>query len=143
MQEHPSLPTHPSVAVVDDDPLVRTLLQEELLDLGADPVLCDNGACLLQLLKEQPIDLVLLDLMMPVMDGFECLDVLRDQAYSGAVVVVTSEADDQCRRRVLNAGAKDFVHKPRILDALPRLLSRHLSRPVGLTDVAGDQATRV
>ena len=59
----------PQVAVVDDDPRLRMLLQEELQDLGVVPLLCDNGLALLALLEKQSVDLILLDLMMPVMDG--------------------------------------------------------------------------
>ena len=43
-----------SVAAVDDDPKLRTLLEEELQDLGVDPVLCDNGAELMALLHQRP-----------------------------------------------------------------------------------------
>ena len=115
-----------SVAVVDDDPRLRSLLEEELQDLGVDPLLCDNGAALIELLANQHVDLILLDLMMPVMDGFACLDVLRDQRYAGPIVVVTAHGDPSFRQRVLAAGACDYVLKPDLFEALPGLLQRHL-----------------
>ena len=115
-----------SVAVVDDDPRLRSLLEEELQDLGVDPLLCDNGAALIELLSNQRVDLILLDLMMPVMDGFACLDALRDQHYAGPIVVVTAHGDPSFRRRVFAAGACDYILKPDLFEVLPLLLKRHL-----------------
>ena len=115
------------VAVVDDDPRLRLLLEEELQDLGVVPLLCDNGAALMALLEKQSVDLILLDLMMPVMDGFACLDALRVRRHQGPVVVVTAHGDASYRQRVLEAGASDYILKPQLFDVLPRLLERHLA----------------
>ncbi len=116
-----------TVAVVDDDPRLRTLLEEELQDLGVDPVLCVNGAELMALLQQQPVALILLDLMMPVMDGFACLDALRAKRSSVPVVVVTAHGDSSYRQRVLDAGASDYVLKPQLFERLPRLLTRYVT----------------
>ena len=116
-----------TVAVVDDDPRLRTLLQEELQDLGVDPVLCVNGAELMALLQHQPVALILLDLMMPVMDGFACLDALREKRSSVPVVVVTAHGDSSYRQRVLDAGASDYILKPQLFERLPRLLTRYVT----------------
>ena len=121
----------PQVAVVDDDPRLRMLLQEELQDLGVVPLLCDNGLALLALLEKQSVDLILLDLMMPVMDGFACLDSLRDRCFPGPVVVVTAHGDASCRQRVLQAGATDYILKPELFELLPTLLQRYLARGTG------------
>ena len=59
----------PTVAVVDDDPRIRALLDDELTDEGFEPSLCASGAELLELVDRRPIGLILLDLMMPGMDG--------------------------------------------------------------------------
>jgi len=116
-----------SVAVVDDDPGLRTLLEEELQDLGVDPVLCDNGAELMALLQQRSVALILLDLMMPIMDGFACLDALREQRSSIPVVVVTAHGDSSYRQRVLDAGASDYVLKPQLFERLPHLLTRYVT----------------
>ncbi|MGC6483032.1 MAG: response regulator [Synechococcus sp.] len=115
------------MAVVEDDPRLRDLLQEELQDLGVTPVLCDNGTELIALLQQQQVALILLDLTMPVMDGFTCLSVLRDQHCTIPVIVMTAHGDFSCRQRVLGAGASDFVSKPQLFEMLPRLLSRHIT----------------
>ena len=65
-----------SVAIVDDDPRLRELIRDELIDEGVEPFVCSDGEALLELLDQRKIDLILLDLMMPKMDGMTCLQRL-------------------------------------------------------------------
>jgi len=116
----------PTVAVVDDDPRIRDLLEDELTDEGFPPSLCASGAELLELVDRQPIDLILLDLMMPEMDGLQCLQHLKKRCFSGTVVVVTALSDDEKRREALESGAKDYVLKPDLFDSLPGLIDQYL-----------------
>ena len=58
------------VAIVDDDPRLRKLIVEEMIDEGVNAFPCETGLKLLQLLERESVDLILLDLMMPEMDGF-------------------------------------------------------------------------
>lgn len=122
-----SISSQPRVAVVDDDPRIRALLEDELSDEGYMPRLCANGRELLELISQEPIDMVLLDLMMPEIDGLQCLEKLREVCYQGTVVIVTALSDDAKRRQALSAGAKDYVLKPDLFDALPRLLGQYLN----------------
>jgi DNA-binding response OmpR family regulator len=115
-----------TVAVVDDDPRLRDLLEGELVDLGVDPFLCSSGLDLIELLKITSVDLILLDLMMPVMDGFACLQELRERQFEGTVVVVTAHGDSSYRKRVIEAGASDYLLKPDLFEALPNLLNQYL-----------------
>ena len=114
------------VAVVDDDPRIRALLDDELSDEGFPPRLCTSGVELLELIDRQPIDLILLDLMMPGMDGFQCLQQLKTRRFSGAVVIVTSINDDAKRREAYEYGANDYVVKPYLFDSLPGLIDQYL-----------------
>ena len=123
----------PTVAVVDDDPRIRALLDDELTDEGFKPSLCASGSELLELVDRQPIDLILLDLMMPEMDGLECLQHLKQRRFSGTVVIVTALSDDAKRRQALELGAKGFVLKPDLFDSLPGLIDQYLK--VGREDV--------
>ena len=116
----------PTVAVVDDDPRIRALLDDELIDEGFEPCLCASGAELLELVDRQPIDLILLDLMMPGMDGLQCLQHLKTRRFSGAVVIVTALSDDAKRREALESGAKSYILKPDLFDSLPGLIDQYL-----------------
>ncbi len=115
-----------SVAIVDDDSRLRELFKQELIDEGVEPVLCSNGQILLELLDQRQIDLILLDLMMPVMDGMTCLGRLRERSNSIPVVVVTACIEDSKRVDAEALGASEFILKPDLFDLLPALLEKYL-----------------
>jgi DNA-binding response OmpR family regulator len=115
----------PRVAVVDDDPRIRALLEDELLDMEVEPCLCANGYELLAMLEQSPVDLILLDLMMPGLDGIQCLQRLQELAYPGTVLIFTALSDEAKRREALAAGAKDYVLKPDLFAKLPGLINQY------------------
>src|SRR5204862_4931570 len=78
------------VLVVDDSPIVRDLLQELLSSVGLEVRVAGDGAAALQSLTENPVDLIVCDVEMPVMDGFELLRRLRDRADHVPVVMATT-----------------------------------------------------
>ena len=114
------------VAIVDDDPRLRELIRDELIDEGVEPVLCANGEELLELLDQRQIDLILLDLMMPTMDGMTCLKRLRERSNAIPVLVVTAFNEDNKRSEAKALGAHDFILKPDLFERLPELLERYL-----------------
>ena len=116
------------VAYVDDDPRLRSLMTEELLDEGVNPLICCTGQELLDLLKIEQVDLIFLDLMMPVMDGLTCLQQLKERSLNIPVLVVTSFNDENKRQESLAQGAKDYILKPNMLEQLPLLLDQYLDK---------------
>ena len=114
------------VAIVDDDPRLRELIRDELIDEGVDPVVCSDGEALLELLDRRQIDLILLDLMMPKMNGMTCLQQLRDRSNAVPVLVVTAFNEDSKRSEAKALGASDFILKPDLFELLPELLERYL-----------------
>ena len=114
------------VAIVDDDPRLRELIRDELIDEGVEAVVCSDGEALLELLDQQQIDLILLDLMMPKMDGLTCLQRLRERGNVVPVLVVTAFNEDNKRREAKALGARDFILKPDLFERLPQLLERYL-----------------
>ena len=82
---------HARVAVVDDDHRLQTLIQEELIDEGVQPVPCTSGEELLELIKHDHVDLILLDLMMPVKSGIALLsDLKKDDALKEIPVIMVT-----------------------------------------------------
>ena len=116
----------PHVAVVDDDQRLRTLIAEELIDEGVHPVSCRNGQELLDLLDKEQIDLILMDVMMPGMDGLSCLSQLRARGNSIPVLMVTALNDEVKRKEAEDHGAADYILKPDLFERLPALLQQHL-----------------
>ena len=117
------------VAVVDDDPRLRTLIAEELVDEGVTPLPCETGLSLLELLENESVDLIMLDLMMPGMDGVACLEEMRQRSIKIPVIVVTALNDEIKRKSVHDLGAADYILKPDLFERLPELLDQHLPGP--------------
>ncbi len=107
----------PKILIVDDEPHIRILLEqtmEDLEDQGVDLLLADNGEAALAIIREERPELVLLDVMMPRMNGFEvCRAVKHDLGLEGVyVVLLTAKGQEFDRQKGLEAGADAYVTKP-------------------------------
>ncbi len=101
----------PCIMAVDDEPSVLRVLQLTLESAGFDVILAANGDSALELLRRHKPDLVLLDVMMPGLDGFQVLNQIREQ-YSIPVIMLTARREVTTLRDSLMIGADDFVTKP-------------------------------
>lgn len=102
-----------SILVVDDDPDIRLLLRVELGAEGHRILEAGDGREALELLRAEAVDLVLLDMMMPVLDGWELLRAI-DVTTAPPIVVITALASDQDRHvaELMEMGALDVIAKP-------------------------------
>jgi two-component system cell cycle response regulator len=100
--------------VVDDNRLNRMLLGRALTELGVEPVEAENGVRALEIMAETPVDVVLLDLLMPVLDGYATLERLRaDDALRHIPVIVITAVDElDSVVRCIEMGATDYLPKP-------------------------------
>ena len=99
------------VLVVDDEPHIRTVLRGYLQADGFEVAEAADGAAALAAMRDQPPDLVLLDVMMPGIDGLEVLRQLR--TFSDVyVILVTARAEEVDKLVGLGVGADDYVTKP-------------------------------
>ena len=71
-----------------------------------------NGIEAVQMCKDNPIDLIFMDIMMPIMDGLEATKIINKVYPNIMIIVVSSENDENIKQDILNAGAEDYVHKP-------------------------------
>jgi formate hydrogenlyase transcriptional activator len=103
-----------TILCVDDGPLNLSLLEAMLSPRGYRVVAATNGPQALELIKSEPIDICLLDVSMPGMDGFEvCRRIKSDELSRNIpVVLITSYSDMDNRIRGIEAGAEDFISKP-------------------------------
>jgi chemotaxis protein histidine kinase CheA len=99
------------VLIVDDSPIVRDLLSELLSSVGLEVRSAADGAAALEMLAEQPADLIVSDVEMPVMDGFELLRQLRDRAMRVPVVMVTTRGSVSDRALAAELGADALIVK--------------------------------
>jgi len=102
------------VLIVEDDPMVAEL-NRRYIERVAGFSFCgtvSNGDEALDVLRERQIDLVLLDIFMPGMNGLELLSNIRQQKYSVDVIVVSAARDNQSVQAALRSGAVDYLIKP-------------------------------
>lgn len=117
------------VLVVDDDPAILQLVALNLELEGYDVLRATTGPEALEIARDRAPQMIVLDVMMPGMDGYAVCEALRDDQTTGEVPVVmlsarTSASDQQ---RALNAGAVDFVTKPFDPLDLIAVIERHLA----------------
>src|ERR1700721_64855 len=104
----------PRILIVDDISDNRTILTRRFQRRGFDVVEADNGLTRIELIDKEPFDLVLLDVMMPGIDGIETLKRIRDQRSPSAlpVIMVTAKSESTNIVDALELGANDYVTKP-------------------------------
>jgi len=102
------------ILIVDDEPFNVDYLEQELEDLGYDSISASNGQEALDLISTESPDMVLLDIMMPVMDGFEVLAKLKaDENWRHIpVVVISAMSDMDSITKGIEMGADDYLPKP-------------------------------
>ena len=112
--QRPASHTKARVLVTDDDRMIRMLVKMLLEKEGLEVLEADNGAMAIEVARRERPDLVLMDLMMPGLDGFQTIErIRRDISLASLpVIVLTSETGSTVERRVLELGADDYVVKP-------------------------------
>ena len=111
------------ILIVDDDKELCALIKRSVLSEDIETDFCNNGKAGLAKLKETDYQLVILDIMMPGMDGFETLEQIRKES-SIPILMFTSKNDSASKVRGLRAGADDYLTKPFDMDELiARILS--------------------
>jgi DNA-binding response OmpR family regulator len=99
------------ILVVDDEPRYQRLLEANLLTEGFDVLTAADGMQALDIFSNTPVDLILLDVMMPKLDGFATCQRIRQ--YSNVpIIILTARGEEQARVRGLDLGADDYLVKP-------------------------------
>jgi len=116
------------ILIVDDEPFNVDVLQQELEELNYQIITAFNGQEALDKIKNQQPDLILLDLMMPVLDGFSVLSEIKaDNALRDIPVIIVSAADDsKTIVKGIKQGADDYITKPVDATHLVRKVKEYL-----------------
>ena len=117
----------PTILLVDDSRTSRAVNFAYLFTLLGNNVHCleaESGEQALEILATQAVDLVLLDLTMPGMSGFDVLAEMRTRNMRTPVVVVSADIQAKTRERVAALGAVGFIQKPLRLDLLDQMLTQ-------------------
>ena len=112
------------VVVVDDDPDIRNLLADELRYRGYSVIVAHNGSEALERLNGWTPDVIVLDLMMPVMDGWAFLEHYRDRAGHRSVPIIAVSAEADLRPGYEALGVTAFLRKPFELNELANCIAQ-------------------
>src|ERR1700704_4874945 len=106
----------PTILIVDDEPGVRTALAGVLSDEGYEVEAVASGEACLDRLTRAPVDLIVLDVWLPGMDGLATLGRLRERQVDAQIVLISGHGNIESAVRAIKLGAFDFVEKPLSLD---------------------------
>jgi DNA-binding response OmpR family regulator len=106
------------ILVIEDDAQLARQVSSVLTEAGQDPVIVHNGERGLEKAKTTPFDLIVLDIILPGMDGFEVLRHLRLQRMASRVLILTARGEVKDRVTGLQLGADDYLPKPFVMREL-------------------------
>ena len=127
------------ILIIDDDRELCALIKRSVQAENIEADFCNTGKEGLQKLREQEYQLVVLDVMMPGMDGFETLEEIRKE-NSLPILMFTSKNDSISKVRGLRAGADDYLTKPFGINELMARVNSLIRRYTTLNPVAGSEA---
>ena len=118
-----------TILIADDHPDLRKLLEIQFTQKGFTCQLATNGLEAIQLLETQSVDLMIMDLNMPELDGWQAAAAIRAQAPTRAIPIIalTAYSLEGDRARALNAGCNAFFTKPVVFEELLAEVHRLLS----------------
>jgi len=117
-----------SILIVDDDINLCKVLSEELTEIGYDTHFLTSGEDVLDYIKGNRVDLLLLDLKMPGKNGFDLLQELNFENIDMRIIVLTAYADVKSAIDSAKLGASDFISKPYDFDELIITIRRTVQR---------------
>jgi PAS domain S-box-containing protein len=126
------------ILLAEDGPDNQRLIQHLLKSVGATVTIAENGWIALNNAREAiqhgtPFDCILMDVQMPVMDGYQATAEIRRLGYKGPILALTANALDEDRQRCLNCGCDDYTTKPISRELLYRLIHELISEKQSLT----------
>lgn len=124
------------VLVAEDNPVSQAVLREQLEALGARPTVARDGQHALQMWHTQSFDLVITDINMPQLNGYELAKALREQGVTVPIIGVTANALREEGQRCLAVGMNAWVVKPLSLSMLRQALMSHCQKANSLSAVA-------
>ena len=120
----------PRIMVIDDDAAIRELLSDILQHEGYEVLTADSGEAAVRRFREEPCRVVVLDVRMPGMNGFDVLRALKETDPSVLVVLITGFPVEERVGEAIKEGAQAIFHKPLNFPAfLPFLYSLQIARP--------------
>jgi signal transduction histidine kinase/ActR/RegA family two-component response regulator len=117
---------HGKVLVAEDNRSNQALIKLLLKKLGLEPVLVEDGQAAVEKAQSEEFDLILMDIQMPIMTGYEATKLIRKNGYMTPIVALTANAMKEDQAKCLQAGCDDYLSKPINRDKLHEVLGKYL-----------------
>ncbi len=117
------------ILIVDDAAFTRRMIRKALVAEGHETLEAANGQEGLDMIASHAPDCILIDLLMPVMDGFAVLEALGNRQSTIPVIVISADIQENVRQRCLDLGAADFINKPPKEEELSKTVQQVLGHP--------------
>ncbi len=114
------------ILITDDSMVSRMILKKLLLPVGAEIIEASNGTEALNAIEASKPDLVLLDLLMPDINGMEVLEILHKKENSIPVIILTADIQESTRLKAIKMGAAVFIYKPATQDKFLEIINKYL-----------------
>jgi DNA-binding response OmpR family regulator len=118
----------PSILLIEDEPRLRHNLEVLLVEEGYRVASAEDGAEGIQKLQEEPFDLVITDVVMPEVDGFQVMEYLKDYCPDAVVIAITAYVSAESAIEALRRGAYDYLAKPFDVDLMQLVIKRALEK---------------
>lgn len=100
------------ILIVDDNEMNRLVASTILLNFGPQVMVAESGEIALEMVDKENFDLILMDIQMPVLNGYDTTRLLRDEGYKGPIIALTASAISGEREKCIAAGMDDYITKP-------------------------------
>lgn len=116
-----------NILVVEDNLLNLTVVKAFLTKWGAEVSHAENGQEAVEVCRERAFDLVLMDVMMPVMDGLQATRILRSEGFKGPILALTATVLEDEKESLLGSGMNNYLIKPFRPQELEQMIRGYLS----------------
>jgi len=123
------MPSPRRILIVEDEPMMLSLMEIALLEAGFSVFTAQDGEEALRVLEGESFDLIVLDLLLPRVDGHGVLRALAKKQRTGSVLILTNQSDQKEERRCRDMGVRDYLLKADIPgEALAEVISSYLEK---------------
>jgi PAS domain S-box-containing protein len=123
-----NIPIQGKILLVEDGKYNQRLLAMHLHDSGAEVTPAENGQVAVDLVAKNKFDLILMDMQMPIMDGYTATAQLRKQGFTMPIIALTAYAMSEDRKKCIDCGCTDYLSKPIDRDVLLKMVSQYLGK---------------
>ena len=118
------------IIIAEDDPYSYLYVNQLLKDTHAELIHVNDGSQLMELLEQRIPDIILLDINMPIKNGYDCLREIRERKIQTRIIVQTAYAMSDERERIMDAGADNYLSKPIRKPELYEMIESVLGNPL-------------